>query len=90
MAELGSDGESWHLWEGRMERLMGIEELFTMGDLARYTASCFGNGAQYLANQSALVEALLPKLKPDVTVLVKGSRCMAMENIVSQLGQSAP
>lgn len=86
MAELGSDSEIWHLWAGRMARLMRVDELFTMGDLAANAATSFGNGAQHLADGHALVETLLPRLHAGVTVLVKGSRCMAMENIVSQLG----
>lgn len=90
MAELGSDGETWHLWAGRMARLMGVEELFTMGDLAANAVASFGIGAQHLADGRALVETLRPQLHAGVTVLVKGSRCMAMENIVSQLGQCPP
>lgn len=90
MAELGSEAETWHRHAGRMARLMGIEELFTIGDLANYAAASFGKGGQHLADGRTLVETLLPRLHADVTVLVKGSRCMAMENIVSQLQQCAP
>lgn len=85
MAELGSDAETWHRHAGRMARLMGVEELFTMGDLAAYAAASFGKGGHHLADGRSLVQTLRPRLHTGVIVLVKGSRCMTMENIVLQL-----
>lgn len=85
MAELGDDANTWHLWAGRMARLMGVDELFTIGDLSAKATASFGKAAYHFEDESELVTALLPKLDPGVTVLVKGSRCMAMENIVAQL-----
>ena len=85
MAELGDDGETWHIGAGKVARIMGVEEVFTIGELAGLAAASFGEGAQHLADEQALIETLFPRLKAGVNVLVKGSRCMAMENIVSEL-----
>jgi len=65
----------------------GVEEVFTIGELAGLAAASFGEGAHHLAEVTSLVEALLPRLRPDVNVLVKGSRCMAMESVVAELLQ---
>lgn len=85
MAELGDDAKTWHQWAGRMARLMGIDQLLTIGELSAEAAASFGKEAEHFEDDSELVSALLPRLDAGVTVLVKGSRCMAMENIVSQL-----
>ena len=87
MAELGDDSEIWHIRAGKMARMMGVEEVFTIGGLAGLAAASFGEGAHHLAEVTSLVEALLPRLRPDVNVLVKGSRCMAMESVVAELLQ---
>jgi len=86
MAELGDEADIWHGWAGQTARAAGVVELFAVGKLAGIAAESFGEGAHHLADHQALVKALLPRLRPDVNVLVKGSRCMAMENIVSELG----
>ena len=85
MAELGDDSETWHIWAGKIARKMGVEEVFTIGELAGLAAVSFGEGAQHLGDEQALIETLFPRLKTGVNVLAKGSRCMAMENIVSEL-----
>jgi UDP-N-acetylmuramoyl-tripeptide--D-alanyl-D-alanine ligase len=85
MAELGEDGETWHIWAGQTARAAGFVELFAVGNLARLAAEIFGEGAHHVTDSQALVRALLPRLRPDVNVLVKGSRCMAMERIVAEL-----
>jgi UDP-N-acetylmuramoyl-tripeptide--D-alanyl-D-alanine ligase len=85
MAELGDEADTWHVWAGQAARAAGVVALFAVGNLARLAAESFGEGAQYLTDSQALVKVLLPRLRPDVNVLVKGSRCMAMENIVSEL-----
>lgn len=90
MAELGIEAETWHRHAGKMARSMGIEELFTIGELATYAAASFGKGGQHLFNGRSLIETLRPRLHTGVTVLVKGSRCMAMEHIVSQLLKCDP
>ena len=85
MAELGNDSDTWHNWAGKVARMMGVEEVFTIGDLAGLAAASFGEGAQHFPDKHALVEALFPRLKSGVNILVKGSRLMAMERVVEEL-----
>jgi UDP-N-acetylmuramoyl-tripeptide--D-alanyl-D-alanine ligase len=85
MAELGNDSDTWHNWAGKVARMMGVEEVFTIGDLAGLAAASFGEGAQHFPDKHALVEALFPQLKSGVNILVKGSRLMAMERVVAEL-----
>jgi len=85
MAELGDDADTWHSWAGQAARAAGVVELFAMGDLAGIAAESFGEGAHHLTDDQALVKALLPRLRRGVIVLVKGSRCMAMESLVAEL-----
>ena len=90
MAELGDDAKTWHQWAGRIAGLMGVDQLLTIGELSAEAAASFGRVADHFENDDELVAALLPRLDADVTVLVKGSRCMAMEKIVSQLALTIP
>lgn len=85
MAELGNDSDTWHNWAGKVARMMGVKEVFTIGDLAGLAAASFGEGAQHFPDKHALVEALFPQLKSGVNILVKGSRCMGMERVVEEL-----
>lgn len=85
MAELGNDGDTWHIWAGKVARMMGVEEVFTIGELAGLAAASFGEGAHHLADERALIETVILQLRPGVNVLVKGSRCMAMERVVTEL-----
>lgn len=85
MAELGDEADAWHGWAGQAARAAGVVALFAVGKLARLAAESFGEGAYHLTDSQSLARALLPRLRPDVNVLVKGSRCMAMERIVAEL-----
>jgi|GEM_PF-1686751 len=73
------------IWAGQAACAAGVVELFAIGDLARLAAESFGLGAHHLTGDQALVKALLPKLGLGVIVLIKGSRCMAMESLVEEL-----
>jgi UDP-N-acetylmuramoyl-tripeptide--D-alanyl-D-alanine ligase len=89
MAELGPGGPESHREIGRLARARGIERLYTFGALAALAADTFGAGAERYADMQLLIGALAPALKPDVRLLIKGSRCNRLERVVSAVG-SAP
>lgn len=85
MAELGVWAEQHHEEIGLMARKQGIDGLLTCGNLSAKTTQAFGDGGQHYTNQHALIQDLLRHLDSNTTVLVKGSRSAAMENVVQGL-----
>ena len=63
----------------------GIDSFCATGDLMRGAVKVFGTGAEHFQQIDVLVNALKPRLTAGTTVLVKGSRFMAMERVVAQL-----
>jgi UDP-N-acetylmuramoyl-tripeptide--D-alanyl-D-alanine ligase len=51
----------------------------------RNAVHAFGKGAEHFQEIDVLVKVIKPRLTADTHVLVKGSRFMKMERIVSQL-----
>lgn len=88
MAELGNETESWHTQAGYAARSAGVESLYSVGDFARFATNSFGQGASHFANNQALLKVILPQLGAGINVLIKGSRCMELENVVEKLMQS--
>ncbi|CAK0760400.1 D-alanyl-D-alanine-adding enzyme [Gammaproteobacteria bacterium] len=85
MAELGPGAVVLHAEVGDLARNLGIEILFGCGSLSREAVSVFGPGAGHYADVGTLVTALEEKLRPGLTVLVKGSRSAGMERVVRLL-----
>jgi UDP-N-acetylmuramoyl-tripeptide--D-alanyl-D-alanine ligase len=85
MGEVGNDGRQYHEEIGEYARANGIEHVLTLGDLAHYTASAFGAGAQHYENLETLNDALTAIFNAHASVLVKGSRFMKMERVVQNL-----
>ncbi len=85
MAELGEWGERHHEEVGTAAREQGIDWLLACGTLSAKAVLAFGSGGKHYDTQSDLTEDLLRRLDAKTTVLVKGSRSAAMENIVQQL-----
>jgi UDP-N-acetylmuramoyl-tripeptide--D-alanyl-D-alanine ligase len=83
MAELGPATADIHRRVGELARKLGINRLFAIGEQSRHAVESFGRGARHFSSHEALVEDLLTCLHGDMTVLVKGSRVMKMEKIVS-------
>jgi UDP-N-acetylmuramoyl-tripeptide--D-alanyl-D-alanine ligase len=86
MAELGGDAPELHREAGLAARDGGVERLYAVGELVRESVASFGEGARHFPSREALVSALEASLDADVTVLVKGSRSMEMERVVTALG----
>lgn len=85
MAELGSKAKELHRALGVQAKQMGVQRLFAVGKLSRETVRGFGTNAEWFAEQSLLINAVKSSIKPENIVLVKGSRFMAMEKVVSSL-----
>ncbi|HSS63903.1 MAG TPA: UDP-N-acetylmuramoyl-tripeptide--D-alanyl-D-alanine ligase [Gammaproteobacteria bacterium] len=85
MAELGSDAARYHEEAGRMARELGVDRLYTVGELSRLAAERFGRHALHFDSQDGLIAALRSELNGNAAVLVKGSRSMGMERVVAAL-----
>lgn len=88
MKELGSRGEELHAEAGRTARQLGIDRVYTLGPLAQFAADGYGKG-HHFDTMDALIDALRMDLtmpgRPEVAVLVKGSRSSQMEKVVAAL-----
>lgn len=89
MGELGSSTEEHHRALGLAAREKGIDAMLTCGQHSRFAAEAFGFKAKHYESQDELVYDLRHQLDAHTTVLVKGSRAAAMENIVQQLLESS-
>ena len=85
MKELGSDSRKMHAELGDAARCLGVKRLFALGDASTATVDAFGPSAVHFSNKDRLIEALRSQLKPGVACLVKGSRSMGMEHVVSAI-----
>jgi murE/murF fusion protein len=85
MGELGADAKGMHSEIGAYARAAGLAKLYCLGDLSKEMVSAFGAGAQHFESPEAVAAAVLPQLNNNSTILVKGSRFMRMERVVSLL-----
>lgn len=85
MGELGADAQELHAAIGRHARASGAARLFCIGELSRATADGFGDGAEWFAELDDLCAALRPELTPGRNVLVKASRFMGLDQLVTAL-----
>jgi UDP-N-acetylmuramoyl-tripeptide--D-alanyl-D-alanine ligase len=82
MGELGENAVDFHERIGEEARLIGIDRLFTLGELSAHSSIKFGIGAQHFKCIEDLLTSVEALLAPNVTLLVKGSRFMQMERVV--------
>ncbi|WP_151448573.1 UDP-N-acetylmuramoyl-tripeptide--D-alanyl-D-alanine ligase [Lacisediminimonas profundi] len=85
MGEVGQEGRQFHIEIGAYARGRGIEQLFTLGELAQHATAAFGPRGRHAADIDALNQAVQAVASPETTVLVKGSRFMRMERTVQYL-----
>ena len=85
MKELGAESERYHREAGAAARVAGVERLFTIGDQAQLAAAEFGGDAQHYATRESLTAALRAQGQAGVTVLLKGSRTMLLDEVATAL-----
>lgn len=62
-----------------------VSALYAVGPLMVHAVNAFGEHARHFANQSDLIAALDAEQDTHTTILIKGSRSAAMENVVAAL-----
>ena len=87
MGELGNTAASLHYAAGENARAVGFEKLFAIGPLSAQAVAGFGTGAMHFSAAEQLAEVVNAGLAADISVLVKGSRAMAMERIVDAISE---
>ena len=86
MGEVGDEGPAFHREVGGYAKARGIDALYTLGDAARDAAKTFGENALHAGSVGELVGALAAAgYGAAATILVKGSRFMQMERVVTAL-----
>jgi len=85
MGELGPDTAAIHTDMGALARKMGVDALYCVGDHCRAAAEGFGAAAIHFNNKETLISTLAEQMGEELTMLVKGSRRMHMEEVVDAL-----
>ena len=62
-----------------------VSALYAVGPLMTHAVSAFGPHARHFITQAELIEALGAEQDKNTTLLIKGSRSAAMENVVAAL-----
>jgi len=88
MLELGAaDEERFHRELGEQASAAGVELLVTVGPRSAWTGEAFGGGEhRHAADAEAAAALLRDALAPGDTVLIKGSRGVALERVAAELG----
>jgi UDP-N-acetylmuramoyl-tripeptide--D-alanyl-D-alanine ligase len=83
MGELGARTAELHEEVGTFARQQELDLLMGVGVNAAGAVSVFGRGGRHFDGKAELIADLRQELAADVTALVKGSRAMAMEEVVA-------
>jgi UDP-N-acetylmuramoyl-tripeptide--D-alanyl-D-alanine ligase len=79
MAELGPTAPEYHSEVGELVRSLGIDEVLSVGELAR------SYGGQHAADAAEAAEKVTELVRPGDVVLVKGSRAVGLEVVAEAL-----
>ncbi|MBQ0064691.1 MAG: UDP-N-acetylmuramoyl-tripeptide--D-alanyl-D-alanine ligase [Firmicutes bacterium] len=85
MLDLGPEENELHKEVGAYAKEKGVDLLYCVGPLSKYTVEGYGEGAVWFENKESLINAVFPCLNEENVLLVKGSRAMTMDTIVSEL-----
>jgi UDP-N-acetylmuramoyl-tripeptide--D-alanyl-D-alanine ligase len=85
MGEVGASGPEFHREIGAYARERGVARLYALGELAREAVDAFGAGGAHFESADTLAAQVAHDARAGVALLVKGSRFMRMERVVSAL-----
>ncbi len=86
MGEVGEQGPAFHAEVGAWARERGLEFLLGTGALSIHAVQAFGTGGRHVQERDDMAGAVLAAIRTGVqSVLIKGSRSMAMERVVAVL-----
>lgn len=93
MGEVGNEGPSYHKEVGEYAAQKGVDALYALGELTRYTVEAFNHSearnskrpALHFSSMDSLIAELVKVPTQYKSVLVKGSRFMRMEQSVQAL-----
>lgn len=88
MGELGADEARLHADVGRYAADRGVDALLAVGPLCTNAVKAFGSRGRHFESKAMLADHLRSLLVTNAVVLVKGSRFMAMEDVVQQITKS--
>ena len=85
MDEVGDSAEQAHSGIGAYARSKNVNKLFSVGKLSHLSSAAFELGGKHFETKDALICECKSLLDANSTILVKGSRGSAMEDIVNAL-----
>jgi UDP-N-acetylmuramoyl-tripeptide--D-alanyl-D-alanine ligase len=88
IAEQGAHSEAMHRAVGKAFRASTLDLLYATGEPMRFAIEEAGAHARWFASKSELISALEAEIAPQVSILVKGARSAAMEEVVAALMES--
>ncbi|SMF42310.1 MULTISPECIES: UDP-N-acetylmuramoyl-tripeptide--D-alanyl-D-alanine ligase [unclassified Pseudomonas] len=84
IGELGQWAEEGHRQVGDYARGK-VDALYAVGTNMTHAVKAFGANGRHFATQAELIDAVSAENASDTTILIKGSRSAAMENVVAAL-----
>ena len=87
MGELGELSDRLHEELVHSIQQFDFDDVFTLGRRMKQAAERVGVAGQSFEDVGSLADNLFPCLTPGATLLVKGSRSMAMERVIKKLEQ---